>query len=186
MIPRLRQAAQGCLIPKQWSDRRLGYGLNGVVVYRNLNPMTNLHQPATPRGHASRLGTQRRVYDRLYLLWTIRGFTTAPRCHFPQASCFLGSSFRPSCRSTAPKTEGPDISPALQYPRSKSNVPGMPVASTTGRSVLRDSSSQNFTSEALSSRSVPEGLSSERGASGRAPLSPARCSFGPFFATVSA
>jgi len=78
MIPRLRQAAQGCLIPKQWSDRRLGYGLNGVVVYRNLNPMTNLHQPATPRGHASRLGTQRRVYDRLYLLWTIRGFTTAP------------------------------------------------------------------------------------------------------------
>ena len=27
---------------------------------------------------------QRRVYDRLYLLWTIRGFTTAPWCHFPQ------------------------------------------------------------------------------------------------------
>jgi hypothetical protein len=30
------------LTTPHWYDRVLGYGLNGVVIYRNLNPATNL------------------------------------------------------------------------------------------------------------------------------------------------
>jgi hypothetical protein len=30
------------LTKPRWYDRLLGYGLNGIVVYRNLNPATNL------------------------------------------------------------------------------------------------------------------------------------------------
>jgi hypothetical protein len=30
------------LTKPRWYDRLLGYGLNGVVIYRNLNPTTNL------------------------------------------------------------------------------------------------------------------------------------------------
>lgn len=30
------------LTKARWYDRLLGYGLNGVVIYRNLNPATNL------------------------------------------------------------------------------------------------------------------------------------------------
>lgn len=30
------------LTKPRWYDRLLGYGLNGVVIYRNLNPATNL------------------------------------------------------------------------------------------------------------------------------------------------
>lgn len=30
------------LTKPRWYDRVLGYGLNGVVIYRNLNPATNL------------------------------------------------------------------------------------------------------------------------------------------------
>jgi len=30
------------LTKPKWYDRLLGYGLNGVVIYRNLNPVTNL------------------------------------------------------------------------------------------------------------------------------------------------
>jgi hypothetical protein len=30
------------LTKPHWYDRLLGYGLNGVILYRNLNPATNL------------------------------------------------------------------------------------------------------------------------------------------------
>jgi hypothetical protein len=30
------------LTKPHWYDRLLGYGLNGVLIYRNLNPITNL------------------------------------------------------------------------------------------------------------------------------------------------
>jgi hypothetical protein len=30
------------LTKPRWYDRLLGYGLNGIVIYRNLNPATNL------------------------------------------------------------------------------------------------------------------------------------------------
>jgi hypothetical protein len=30
------------LTKPHWYDRLLGYGLNGVILYRNLNPVTNL------------------------------------------------------------------------------------------------------------------------------------------------
>jgi hypothetical protein len=30
------------LTKPHWYDRLIGYGLNGVVIYRNLNPVTNL------------------------------------------------------------------------------------------------------------------------------------------------
>ena len=36
------------LTKPRWYDRLLGYGLNGVVIYRNLNPATNL----TLRAHS--------------------------------------------------------------------------------------------------------------------------------------
>jgi hypothetical protein len=35
------------LTKPKWYDRLLGYGLNGVVIYRNLNPATSVAVRAT-------------------------------------------------------------------------------------------------------------------------------------------